>query len=148
MATRYEIADVDERTQRLPTQTPINDAQPTQNPSTVNNVTKESTKSLISSAALLSSGRRLATSSLGNVGDLTGNYTLQNQMDQAQTLINNAIPFFVNPVLGGLNLGVTIATGVIQREAQRSKINREVSVLRVLTGFNTNPNIKNGGDGV
>jgi hypothetical protein len=62
---------------------------------------------------VLNSGKQIATSTLGQLGAITGNARLQRRVNGVATLGKIGASFAINPIIGAVALATTIATETI-----------------------------------
>jgi hypothetical protein len=90
-------------------------------------------RSVISAGMFAGAVKNVVTSTIHRVGDLTGDYNLQNKINNTQTLALYAGAMITNPIAGGIMIGTTLAQKGIEETIGRSKANAQANYLKNIT---------------
>lgn len=83
---------------------------------------------------LQSAGKGMINGTLNRIGDLTGNYQAQMNINNAMQIAQIGMAFIINPVAGAVSLASTLAFGVVDEYISRRNANIQASYLRDITG--------------
>lgn len=70
-------------------------------------------KTMASMLMLAGAAKNVGMSTLGRVGDITGNYALQKQINTAVTMVGYGTAIAINPFAGGIFVATSIASKAI-----------------------------------
>lgn len=68
------------------------------------------------------------------IGDITGDYQLQNQINNATKIIGIGIGFAINPIVGAASLATEIGFSVLDEYVTRRSANTQANYLKDITG--------------
>lgn len=84
--------------------------------------------------------KNVVDTTLGQVGQITGNQNVQRRIDAAQQLIGYATQIAINPVVGGIAVGAQLITNAISNTVENRNSAIQSEYLLTLRGNRTNGN--------
>ena len=97
-----------------------------------------SLKNIAAIGLVANAGKQIFMSTLGQVGAITGNAQLQRDINKVTRLGGIAASFAINPLVGVLTLGTTIATEAITQGIKRRDENNAAEYYRNIQGIRSN----------
>lgn len=92
--------------------------------------------------------KRVGSEAASMVGELTGDYFAQNQIDNVSTIVGFSTAIMINPVLGGTALALTVGTSAYKEAVSRAKQRYTIQYMQDLTGTTLTPLENKFGKGV
>lgn len=92
--------------------------------------------------------KRVGSEAANMVGDLTGNYYTQNQINNVATIAGLATSIMINPVIGGAALALSIGSSIVRETVSRTKQQYTIAYMKDLTGTTVTPQESKFGKGV
>ena len=92
--------------------------------------------------------KRVGSEAASMVGDLTGNYYAQNQIDNISTAASYAMAIAMNPAVGLTALALNVGTSIVNERVSIAKQQQAIGYMRDLTGTTPIPQSDKYGRGV
>jgi len=91
-------------------------------------------RQIASIGLIANAGRQVITSTLGQVGAITGNAQLQRRINQASTIAGIGTAFAINPLVGALTLATTAISDTVQTNIKIRDENNSAQYYRQING--------------